>query len=133
MLLKYGHITNYNDDNHVIVKLDDADGVTTDYIPFLVHNPCFEVEPIVLNALVAVLIDDSGQDGVCLGYVSSQKLSKGKTFITGDINVVGNITVVGNISDIYGSMKSMREVYNSHTHPDNGSKPPSNLMTISNW
>lgn len=122
MLLKYGHITNYNSDNYVVVSLDDSDGMTTDYIPFLVHNPCFKVEPIIINALVCVLIDDSGQNGVCLGYVNSQEVSKSKAIIFGDLFVQGNV------SDKNGSMQEMRNTYNSHNHSNNGTSAPNSRM-----
>lgn len=122
MLLKYGHITNFNKDNHVVVQLDDTDGFTTDYIPFLVHNPCFKVNPIVVNALVAVLIDDSGQDGVCLGYVNSQELSKDETHIK------GNLIVDGDVIDKKGSMQNMRDTYNGHSHGNEGASAPSAKM-----
>lgn len=122
MILKFGHITNVNDDNHVVVQLDDADGVTTDYIPFLVHNPCFKVNPVVINALVAVLIDDTAQEGVCLGYVNSQELSKDTAYIAGDLHVSGNVY------DGSGSMQSMRSTYNSHTHTDEGTSTPTKQM-----
>ena len=122
MLLKYGYITNFNKSNEVIVKLDDMDGFTTDYIPFVVHNLCFKVPPIKLNALVAVLLEDNCQQGVCLGYVNSQDLAVEETLIE------GNLKVSGNVQDQKGSMQEMRDIYNSHTNPNNGSSNPPQQM-----
>lgn len=122
MLLKYGYITNYNEDNEVIVKLDDMDGFTTDYIPFVVHNLCFKVQPIKLNALVAVLLDDNCEQGVCLGYVNSQNLKVEETFIE------GNLKVSGNVQDQKSTMQEMRDIYNSHTNPNNGNSNPPQQM-----
>lgn len=122
MHLKYGHITNVNKDNHVVVQLDGMDNMTTDYIPFVVPNPCIKVNPVSLNALVAVLIDDSGQEGVCLGYVNSQEVSNG------ELNIEGNLKVSKNVSDSKGSMQSMRTTYNSHAHQDDGKGTPTSSM-----
>lgn len=122
MLLKYGYITNFNEANEVIVKLDDMDGFTTDYIPFVVHNLCFKVQPIKLNALVAVLLDDNCQQGVCLGYVNSQDLTVEETLIE------GNLKVSGDVQDQKGTMQEMRNIYNSHTNPNNGNSTPSEQM-----
>ena len=125
MLLKYGHITNYDENYRVVVQLDDMDGFTTDYIPFLVVNPCYKVNPIVINALAAVLIDDSGQDAVCLGYVHTQELTENKVYIDGDLYVSGNV------SDSNGSMQEMRNIYNSHTHSysDGTTSSPNSSMS----
>lgn len=134
MHLKYGHITNVNKDNHVVVQLDGMDGMTTDYIPFLVQNPCYKVEPITLNALVAVLIDDSGQEGVCLGYVNSQSETNEKAIFEGDLYIKGNVFVdenisaSGSVSDYKGSMQGMRITYNSHAHANSGKGTPTSSM-----
>ena len=98
------------------------DGFTTDYIPFVVHNLCFKVPPIKLNALVAVLLEDNCQQGVCLGYVNSQDLAVEETLIE------GNLKVSGNVQDQKGSMQEMRDIYNSHTNPNNGSSNPPQQM-----
>lgn len=123
MHLKYGHITNVNKDNHVVVQLDGMDNMTTDYIPFVVPNPCIKVNPVTLNALVAVLIDDSGQEGVCLGYVNSQTTSNG------ELNIDGDLKVSQDVSDSKGSMQSMRTTYDSHTHQNDGKGKPNSKMS----
>lgn len=140
MHLKYGHITNVNKDNHVIVQLDGMDGMTTDHIPFLVQNPCYKVEPVTLNALVAVLIDDSGQEGVCLGYVNSQSETnkkaifegdlyvKGKVFVEESISAEQNISAGNDVSDKTGSMQTIRDVYNDHKHASSGKGVPTTNM-----
>jgi len=45
--------------------------------------------------------------------------------MSGDLNVVGDIVALGDISD-HGneSMLGMRQVYNSHTHPENDAGGP---------
>ena len=96
------------------------DNFKTDYIPFVVHNPCYNVSPVKINALVAVLLDDSGQDGVCLGYVEGQEGPQ--TVINGDL------IVNGNIFDSKSSMQEMRDIYNRHTNANNGADAPEPQM-----
>ena len=122
MELKYGYITNVNEDNHVVVQLKDMDDFKTDYIPFVVHNPCFKIHPVKINALVAVLIDQSGQGGICLGYVADNQTWT-KAIIDGDL------IVNGNVSDSAGSMQDMRNVYHEHSHSDYGTSRPQPQMT----
>lgn len=41
----------------------------------------------------------------------------------------GDIEAGGDVSDVSGSMQEMRDTYNSHTNPSNGSSPPPQQMT----
>lgn len=43
--------------------------------------------------------------------------------IAGDLVVEGSIVAAGDVSDGVSSMQAMRDVYNVHTHPSNGSPP----------
>lgn len=41
----------------------------------------------------------------------------------------GNTEAAGNVSDANGSMQEMRDTYNVHTNPSNGTQPPPQQMT----
>ncbi len=48
--------------------------------------------------------------------------------VNGDIKTTGNITATGDINDKGSSMSGMRDVYNQHTHPNEGGSPPTSQM-----
>lgn len=45
------------------------------------------------------------------------------TTITGDLIVEGNIGATGNVSDGVSTIQAMRDIYNSHTNPNDGPPP----------
>lgn len=70
-MLRFGHITNYDECGRVVVQFDE-NGAKTDYIPMLETNSSKDESgnTIDINSLVAVLLDDMNpMCGVCLGVV----------------------------------------------------------------
>lgn len=73
-MLKFGHITNYDDCGRVSVYIDEDD-FQTEYFPIVVANSCKDKAgfTIDINALVAVIIDEKNPiNGVCLGAINTE-------------------------------------------------------------
>lgn len=70
MRLRFGNICNI-DGFRARVELPDEDYIKTDWLPVLVSNSLSNQEnnPVDIQTPVAVLLDESGQDGVILGAI----------------------------------------------------------------
>ena len=70
MQLRFGNICNI-EGFRARVELPDEDYAKTDWLPILVSNSLSNQEnnPIDIQTPVAVLLDESGQDGVILGAI----------------------------------------------------------------
>lgn len=69
------------------------------------------------------------------GIVSCSGIATGgATPVAGDAVIGGNLKASGNVEDTNGTMQEMRDTYNNHTHPENGTgggttSPPNEPMT----
>lgn len=59
------------------------------------------------------------------------RLAKDKITANVSLEIDGDITATGNVADKAGSMQSMRQIYNGHSHANNGAAPPTPLMGVS--